>query len=62
MDRTNNYNNTLENERIMFRNDEYLNLHNNTNKYTTKMHLLVLLHNFLDSILLSIVLVLHVSA
>jgi hypothetical protein len=46
MERTVIYINTLDNERIMFRNGEYLNLRNNTNKFTTWLHLLILLHNF----------------
>jgi hypothetical protein len=46
MERTVSYNNTLDNERIMFRNGEYSNLRNNINKCTTQLHLLILLHNF----------------
>jgi hypothetical protein len=47
MEGTDNYNNTLDNGRITFRNGEYLNLPYNSNKCNTQMHLLILLRNFI---------------
>jgi hypothetical protein len=60
-----NCSNTLDNERIVFRNGalkEYLNLRNNTIKCTYTNAFFLFYYITLDNILLSVVLVLHVSA